>query len=721
MEMVAVKIWRQKSAFPREVLRNMENMPDKQDEYGSVTFGEAAKLLISTIGQNVILDLADKKSRKSLKKTLERIYAGNAVYDSQSETADVYHNLVPSETEEAQGYYVRFFKDAGLSAFAKQTFAAFTGCFFYALANTVAFEKPKKDIAMFLLKKQAFHYIYDSVTKGTAVDPATKDIFKPSKESVLVFLTDSYKKIFDAIFERSKSKEAFYAGIKGLAEDYKENITNWCRNEKEAKSVYNPNWQTLVPVFDFLDRQNMSVFAHRLINLYLRKNAEKALVDVLHISENEQEKIITDIVTMLIENKRPEEFYEDIYANDLQFVEQRTLIFMYLSYQNYAESFDPVISNNIMSYIEAKCPRSSEKFFSAWLKARAKVFELHCTLKNDKNTQEEILANYKKAFENGIAYAGWLLPQFLLEGIVINDYFNPRREKDSNDFFGYGYVLEVFGDDKKKLRDWLKEVKYADIRGDFISIYNDFNPAISYALINDHDLEKTPSGTQVDEQSELEKANILMQALTLHSFQLNLLIPQPDLCTLFNKAIYWNNRGLEYKKAGFLLEAGFCFNQAIAMKPHYVNAYTNRGQLFAKYHEKYNRTDQYWQSIALSDYNIALLLEPTNEIALFNRARLFQETKQYKKAIADLTRLVEINPKDFEAYAMLGACCLSMNDIIKAKEYCIKAITINSDSAEGHWNLGNVYNKSGDSKKAIFHCETAIKINPYLLENLEFV
>jgi len=707
--MVAVKIWRQKPAFPREVLRNMEDMPDKQDEYGNVTFGEATKLLINTIGQNVTLDLAGEKRRISLKKTQERMYTGDTVYGAQSETADIYRNLVSSETEEARGYYVQFFKNAekyGFSAFAKQTFAAFTGCFFYALVNTVAFEKPKKDIALFLLKKQTFHYIYDSVTKGTAVDPAKKDIFKPSKESALAFLTDSYKKIF----EHFKCKEAFYAGIKSLAEDYKENITNWCRNEKEAKCVYNPNWQTLVPVLDFLHRQNMSAFAHRLINLYLRKNAQKALADVLHISEGEQKKIITDIETMLIENRRPEEFYEDIYASDLQFAEQGSLISMYLSYQNYTESFDPVISNNIMSYIEDKCPRSSEKFFSPWLKARAKVFERQSTLKDDKNAQEEILANYKKAFENGIAYAGWLLAQFLMEGIVINDYFNPRREKDSNDFFGYGYVLEVFGDNKKKLLDWLKEVKYSDIRGDFIGIYRDFNPGISSAIITDCDLEKTLSGTQGNEKSELEKANILIQTLTLHFFQLNQVVSQPSLNILFNKAIDWNSRGLEYMKAGLFLEAGLCFNQAIAMRPHYVNAYTNRGQLFAKYHEKYNQTAKYWQDISFSDYNIALLLEPTNEVALFNRARLFQETKSYKKAIDDLTRLVDINPEDFEAYAMLGACCLGMNDMTKAEEYCIEAITINPDSAEGHWNLGNVYNKLGDSKKIMFHCKIARKI-----------
>ena len=170
----------------------MENMLDKQDEYGNVTFGEAAKLLIDTIGQNVILHFTEEKGRTALKKVQERMYTGDAVYDPQSETVDVYCNLVSSETEEARGYYAQFFKEAeenyGLSAFAKQTFVGFTGSFFYALVNMTAFEKPKKDIALFLLKKQTFHYIYDSVTKGTHILPQKKETFKPAREDVLVFL-----------------------------------------------------------------------------------------------------------------------------------------------------------------------------------------------------------------------------------------------------------------------------------------------------------------------------------------------------------------------------------------------------------------------------------------------------------------------------------------------------------------------------------------------------
>jgi len=368
-----------------------------------------------------------------------------------------------------------------------------------------------------------------------------------------------------------------------------------------------------------------------------------------------------------------------------------------------SNNFDLQKSGNIISYIESKCPRSASKFFTLWLKARAKIFEHNIALINEKNNQEEILVNYKKAFDCGIAYAGWFLPQFLIEGIVINRYFNPRRDKDVNDFFGYGYVLEVFGDNKQKLLEWLKKERRSDIRYDFIRIYHEFNPSITYALINEKDLQRGLSETKEGKQLEIEKANNLIQKCTLHSFQLNQLIDQPELGTLFNNATNWNNKGLEYKKTSLFLEAELCFSQAIAMKPHYVNAYTNRGQAFAECQKSKNRTNGILLDLAFSDFNIALLLEPMNEIALFNRAKLFQRTKQYEKAITDLTQLIEIKPEDFGAYTMIGSCYLCMKNIYKAEEYNKKAIMINPNSAEGHWNLGSVYKASGDLKKAMYH------------------
>jgi hypothetical protein len=130
----------------------------------------------------------------------------------------------------------------------------------------------KIKIALSLLQEQASHYIYKDSSEKDPFSSLDMNIFKTSKEKVLVFLTDSYKVIFDDIF---KINELFYKFTKKITHklgiEYRQDINNW-RNE----SIYNPNWRTLVPVLDYLKGKNIT-FVHRLIGLYLRKNAQKHL------------------------------------------------------------------------------------------------------------------------------------------------------------------------------------------------------------------------------------------------------------------------------------------------------------------------------------------------------------------------------------------------------------------------------------------------------------
>jgi hypothetical protein len=295
-------------------------------------------------------------------------------------------------------------------------------------------------------------------------------------------LTDSYDKIFLKAEMNYKNKEAFYNDINNYCDnnrkkysklsqkefvDYKQNIINW-RNG----NVYNANWITLKPVLDYLLTQNKKDIVHRLTGLYLLKNAQKAIKEILGISEQEQEKIITDIVTMIRDNKNPEEFYND---NGFVFPEHFNLIFMCLAYQHQI-NFDAEKSNDIIKAIEDKC-NNSNKFFSSWLKARASVFEKGESLKDNREEKDKVIYGYKRAFDDGVdvARAGGYLAQFLLEAILINRFCNPKRVKDINDYYGYGYALELFGPQKEKLLDIIKES--SDPRMEFVNIhYSNFSP-----------------------------------------------------------------------------------------------------------------------------------------------------------------------------------------------------------------------------------------------------
>jgi len=438
----------------------------KAEKYGEITFGKTIKLLIDIIGQNAILDLIPEKNRESYERKLQRINEGEIPYHNISvlqRCCDEFFKEIASK------YEVSPLLGRSLISNLYDLLFAFS---LYAKSKIIL-NISKNEIALYLLYEKASHYIYDDSSKEDWLSNLDMNILKTSKEKVLEFLTDSYKRIFDKIKEEFKNKEAIYKEITGLKEDYKENINNW-RNE----SVYNPNWRTLVPVLNYLYKQRHIEFVHRLIGLYLRKNAQKVFVGILDVSEDELKEIIEKIVNMIKENKCPERIRSDLYFDDLWFKDRRIGIIKCLEFQNnYENSIDKMKSNNITKYLKDNYLRSSEeKFLFFWLQTRADVFEKHRNLKDQK---EEILKGYKKAFYellNDIEKSPFL-SQFLTEIMLINDFFYPRRVKAINDYYEYGCTLGIFNADKKeKLFNRLKKFRNTDIRKAIVDIHDKFCP-----------------------------------------------------------------------------------------------------------------------------------------------------------------------------------------------------------------------------------------------------
>jgi tetratricopeptide (TPR) repeat protein len=402
-----------------------------------------------------------------------------------------------------------------------------------------------------------------------------------------------------------------------------------------GEDVYNATWKNLEFILDylheinFLPEEDKITYIHRLINLYLRRNAQRAIRKILDISEPEQDKIIEAIKTMLNnENKKPEDFYLE---NDFEFFEQINLIYLCLVYQ-YQEDFDPEKSDEIINTIKSKCD-NSKKFFSHWLKARAEVFRNGETIKKNKKVQDSIINGYKEAYKEGIAYAGCYLTQFLFEAIVINRFC--RRE--GNNYYGYGYALELFESDKENLYKFIKESKNTEPGKDFIDIHYSCNPRGKQIPLNYPNLQYN---------WEFEK-----------------------------KAINLNNKGLEYEKFGNFVTAEKYFVDALMLNPIYINAYSNRGNLYSKMGEQY-------AEYALADFNIALLLDPKHENTLFNRGLLFYEKREYDEAIKDFTEVININSKASDAYIWRGNCYKYINRVdLAIKDYNeakrIQSITLN--------------------------------------------
>jgi hypothetical protein len=435
------------------------------DNYGKITVSKSLNLLINIIGKSVILDLIPKKNRISYKGKIEKIiYEKKIPYPNVVILQSCCKQFFKDEKEGIENKYkVSQLVMTSLNSILKSFLWDFS---LYTKSNIIS-NKSKNEIALHLLHERAFHYLYD--------DPSEKDPL------TILMNTDSYKKIFDKKTFKDKEK-AFY---EKEGEGYRNNIRQW-----QEEIVYNPSWQKLVPVLEFFYNHNRRRFVHRLIGLYLRKNAQEEFRKVLCVSKDELKEIIENIINMIREKKRPEKFPSDLRYNNIWLYDQRIRITKCLEFQNnYENTINLVESNNIIKYLEDNYLRSSEeKFLFFWLQTRAKIIENYSNIKDHKETQKEILNGYKKAFDellNDIEKSPFL-HQFLIEIILINYFLNRRNKKSREDYYEYGCTLEYgftiengnireklnANEQEKILNNILKEFRNKDIRKTLLDIHS---------------------------------------------------------------------------------------------------------------------------------------------------------------------------------------------------------------------------------------------------------
>ncbi|MCL2186422.1 MAG: tetratricopeptide repeat protein [Treponema sp.] len=500
-------------------------------------------------------------------------------------------------------------------------------------------------------------------------DKSDKQFIHIFKEAIQEFLNNDKDILYTIIDEIPKSKikyPIFYTYFKPNNEqkiqlnpeiefNFNNNIQNWRNGD-----VYNPIWKNLVFILDFLlndykltGNDKKIVLAHRLIKLYFLKNAQKALSDVLNINETEQNEIIHNILIMLDnKNKKPEEFYNE---NPIKFLEQGELINMCLVYQ-FQKKANKEKSDEIISIIERKCEHS-KKFFSPWLKARIKIFLCEKDFHLNQDEKKDIIDSYRTAYEEGMPYAGIYLCQFLFEAILVNIFFNTRNIKNLNDFYGYGYALEIFENNKQELIDHIKDFikEDGDIRINLIDFqYSNLNPRGKIIQKNFPDMK--------------------------------------SITELPSKAIEINNEGLKFENNNNLQKAIECFGNAILLDSAYINAYSNLGNIL----DKMGKNEH-----ALIYYNIALLLDPDHEVTLLNRGLLLIEEGKFEDALIDFNRIINSNPNDSDAYLGCGNCYFNLKNYNNAIINYNQAIKINPNCSEAYWNLESISILTNDNENAL--------------------
>lgn len=169
-----------------------------------------------------------------------------------------------------------------------------------------------------------------------------------------------------------------------------------------------------------------------------------------------------------------------------------------------------------------------------------------------------------------------------------------------------------------------------------------------------------------------------------------------------NKAMAHFNCGVAYSAVQDFQSAIEQYNEALALNPGHVPAYTNRG--IAK--DALERFED-----AIADFNEAIRIDPQNEKAYFGRGSAKAELGQYSEAIEDYEGAIRVNSKYAIAYLGRGDVQAALGQFPAATADYNRALGISPDYAEAYNGRGRIKFILKQYKEAIADFDKAIGIN----------
>ncbi len=144
-------------------------------------------------------------------------------------------------------------------------------------------------------------------------------------------------------------------------------------------------------------------------------------------------------------------------------------------------------------------------------------------------------------------------------------------------------------------------------------------------------------------------------------------------------------------------------NQAIALdatKPHYFFNY-------ALVLEKEERWDE-----AISSYQEAIRLKPHYVEALSNVGNLYRLRKQWNNAISAYEEAKKLKPQSADLWNNLGVVFKEINDPVQALRHYQQAIKLSPQHAHAHHNMGVILKDQGKLEEAATAFKQAVNLKP---------
>jgi tetratricopeptide (TPR) repeat protein len=164
------------------------------------------------------------------------------------------------------------------------------------------------------------------------------------------------------------------------------------------------------------------------------------------------------------------------------------------------------------------------------------------------------------------------------------------------------------------------------------------------------------------------------------------------------------NRGFEKRKKGDHQGAIADFSEVIRLQPDAADAYYNRGNARAALGDDRG---------SIADYDQAIKLNPNFSPAYNNRGHARELLGDNQGAIADYDQAIKLNQDWTEnsglhfAYNGRGNARSAVGDRQGAIADYNQAIKLKPDYASPHYNLGVIYQESGDKQNAIANLQKA--------------
>ena len=170
-------------------------------------------------------------------------------------------------------------------------------------------------------------------------------------------------------------------------------------------------------------------------------------------------------------------------------------------------------------------------------------------------------------------------------------------------------------------------------------------------------------------------------------------------------------RGLERLQGKDYDSAIADFNQAIALRPDYPEAYYNIGQAHAG-KSGLGQGQQDELNLAINAYSKAISLKSDFAIAYRGRGDAYAATGNNSQAFDDFDQAITLAPDDADNYYSRGNLFIDTDDFARAIADLTQAVKLRPDFTRAYFERGNAHAFSGDFEVAIPDFDKAIELDP---------